>query len=58
MGLVVKKSLDLYREQHFSHMNDYARAGLGSLFRKGDESDPPASVTISMNLLLGNVWHD
>jgi len=33
-------------------MNDDARAELESLFSEGDEYDPMASVTISLNLMM------
>lgn len=57
--IMIKRSVDWYREQDFSHMNDDVRPALESIFSPGDGYDPSASAQIGINMMMiGQVWQD
>lgn len=59
MTYATRRTVDWYRDQDFSAMNEGSRAELESLFTDGDGYDPMAGLQITLNLIMiGNAWQD
>jgi hypothetical protein len=55
--IMIKRSVDWYRGQDFSHMNDDVRPALESIFSPGEGYDPSASYQIGINMMMFHCKH-